>query len=57
MRLVVARGGNALLPHGEQAEAAVERTQVRKAASALAALARPIELLGTPTQSSSAPKA
>ena len=47
MRLVVALGGNALLRRGEQAEAATQRTHVREAASALAALAEEHEVVIT----------
>jgi carbamate kinase len=47
MRLVVALGGNALLRRGEPAEAAIQRTRVREAASALAAAARAHELVIT----------
>jgi carbamate kinase len=47
MRLVVALGGNALLRRGEPAEAATQRTHVREAASALAALAHEHEVVIT----------
>jgi carbamate kinase len=47
VRLVVALGGNALLRRGEPAEAATQRTRVREAASALAALAGDDELVIT----------
>jgi carbamate kinase len=47
MRLLVALGGNALLRRGEPAEAATQRENVRRAASALAGLARAHELIVT----------
>ena len=45
MRIVVALGGNALLRRGEPLTAAVQRTNVRIAALALADLARDHEII------------